>query len=70
MRPVRRRGLLIAAVSASAVAAAGTAVANEDLQQLVDDPANWAMPTGNYANTRYSELDQITAENAGELSPA
>ena len=67
---VFQRRLLVAAVSASAVAIGGSAGANEDLQKLVDDPANWAMPAGNYANTRYSELDEITAENAGDLSPA
>jgi len=69
MRSVHRKGLLIAAISASAVVA-GSAGANDELMELVADPANWAMPTGNYANTRYSELEEITAENAGELSPA
>jgi PQQ-dependent dehydrogenase (methanol/ethanol family) len=28
------------------------------------------MPTGNYANTRYSELKQITADNVGKLQAA
>ena len=46
------------------------ATANEDLVALVDDPANWAMPTGDYANTRYSELDQITRDNVGDLQVA
>ena len=31
------------------------------------DPKNWAIPTGDYANTRYSKLDQITAENVKDL---
>ncbi|MDH3193557.1 MAG: methanol/ethanol family PQQ-dependent dehydrogenase, partial [Acidimicrobiia bacterium] len=34
------------------------------------DAANWAMPTGNYANTRYSKLDQINASNAKNLQVA
>src|SRR3546814_3562352 len=28
------------------------------------------MPTGNYANWRYSELDEITKENVGDLQVA
>jgi PQQ-dependent dehydrogenase (methanol/ethanol family) len=47
-----------------------SAFANEELQKLADDPANWAMPTGDYANTRYSTLDQITKENVGDLRVA
>ena len=31
---------------------------------------NWLMPTGDYANRRYSELKQITAENVGKLQVA
>lgn len=48
----------------------GTAQANDDLIQLMDNPKNWAIQTGDYANTRYSELNQINASNASELSPA
>ena len=31
---------------------------------------NWSMPTGNYANQRYSALKQITADNVGKLQVA
>jgi lanthanide-dependent methanol dehydrogenase len=31
---------------------------------------DWPMPAKNYANTRYSELDQITPENVKNLKPA
>jgi len=41
--------------------------ANEELEKLASNPANWAMPTGDYANTRYSKLKQITAENVKNL---
>ncbi|MCV3242538.1 methanol/ethanol family PQQ-dependent dehydrogenase [Mesorhizobium sp. ZC-5] len=41
--------------------------ANDDLQKLASDPKNWAMPTGDYANTRYSNLDQITKDNVKDL---
>ena len=66
---VKKQDLLAVAI-ASATMAVGSASANEELMKLAEDPANWAMPTGDYANTRYSELDEITAENAGDLKPA
>ncbi len=46
------------------------AFANEDLQALIDDPTQWAIQTGDYKNQRYSELDQITRENVGDLQVA
>ena len=48
-------------------AAAGTALANDELTTLASDPKNWAMPTGDYANQRYSKLNQITKENVKDL---
>ncbi len=51
---------------------AGTGIpasANDELIKLQQDPKQWALPTGDYANTRYSKLAQITAENAGKLQP-
>ncbi len=53
-----------------ATAGIGVASANEDLQKLIDDPKNWAIQTGDYANHRYSELKQITAENVKNLKVA
>jgi lanthanide-dependent methanol dehydrogenase len=50
-----------------AAAAAGTALANDELTALASDPKNWAMPTGDYANQRYSKLNQITKENVKDL---
>ena len=46
--------------SAAAVLVAGTAYANEELIKMSQNPKDWAMPTGNYANHRYSQLNQIT----------
>jgi PQQ-dependent dehydrogenase (methanol/ethanol family) len=63
-------------LSALAVAAgvvlymAGLAVANEDLMKAMDNPSNWANPTGDYANQRYSKLDQINAGNVKDLKVA
>jgi PQQ-dependent dehydrogenase (methanol/ethanol family) len=48
----------------------GIASANSEVQQLTSDPNNWAIWGGNYAGQRYSELDQITAENVGSLQVA
>lgn len=62
---MRRVGL--AAVLFGTAALAWPAMANDGLQELIDDPNQWAIQTGDYANTRYSTLDQITAENVGDL---
>jgi TIR domain/PQQ enzyme repeat len=48
-------------------AAAGAANANDELIRMSQNPKRWVMPTGNYANQRYSTLRQITAENVGKL---
>jgi lanthanide-dependent methanol dehydrogenase len=46
------------------------AMANDELIKLSKDPNQWVMPTGDYANTRYSQLNQITKDNAKNLRPA
>jgi PQQ-dependent dehydrogenase (methanol/ethanol family) len=53
-----------------AALAASSAGGNEQLQKMSQNPKDWVMPTGNYANTRYSELKQITAANVGKLQAA
>ncbi len=58
--PLTAAGFLTAAV-------AGTALANDELMTLASDAKNWAMPTGDYANQRYSKLNQITKENVKDL---
>ncbi|HYZ61955.1 MAG TPA: methanol/ethanol family PQQ-dependent dehydrogenase [Acetobacteraceae bacterium] len=45
------------------------ASANDELLKLQQDANQWVMPTGNYANTRFSGLDQINASNAAKLHP-
>ena len=37
--------------------------------KLSADPNQWVMPTGDYANRRYSTLDQINASNVKNLHP-
>jgi len=46
------------------------ATANEELLTMQGNSSNWAMPTGNYANHRYSELAQINKSNVGNLQVA
>jgi len=66
-----KRVLSALAVAAGAVLyMAGLAVANEDLMKAMDNPSNWANPTGDYANQRYSKLDQINAGNVKDLKVA
>jgi PQQ-dependent dehydrogenase (methanol/ethanol family) len=51
----------------SVLAGIAPASANEDLQKLIQDPNQWVIQTGDYANTRFSKLDQINASNVNKL---
>jgi lanthanide-dependent methanol dehydrogenase len=64
------RFLVSNCLSAAAVFAASASYANEELIKLSQDAKQWVMPAGNYANTRYSALRQITADNVGKLQVA
>ena len=44
--------------------------ANESVMEATGNASNWAMQAGNYANTRYSALDQINKDNVGNLQVA
>jgi PQQ-dependent dehydrogenase (methanol/ethanol family) len=59
-----------ALASSLLVGIGGTASANDKLQELQGDAAQWVMPTGNYANQRYSTLDKINKDNVGDMVPA
>jgi PQQ-dependent dehydrogenase (methanol/ethanol family) len=48
---------------------AGAADANDELIKLSKDPNQWVMPAGDYANTRYSTLNQINKDNVKNLRP-
>jgi len=65
-----RNLLLTTCLGAVAAFAAGAANANEELIKMSQNPKDWVMPTGNYANQRYSQLKQITADNVGKLQVA
>jgi PQQ-dependent dehydrogenase (methanol/ethanol family) len=64
MRVLRKTALAAALL---ACASAYGAWANDELMNLASDAKNWAMPTGDYANTRYSKLDQINKDNVKNL---
>ncbi|SIS49635.1 methanol/ethanol family PQQ-dependent dehydrogenase [Paracoccus saliphilus] len=46
------------------------AYANESVTTEAGDTGQWAIQTGDYANTRYSELDQINKDNVGDMRVA
>ncbi|MBW8282442.1 MAG: methanol/ethanol family PQQ-dependent dehydrogenase [Rhizobium sp.] len=53
-----------------AMGGAQLAYANPELQKIIDDPNQWAIQTGDYANQRYSKLDQINKDNVGKMQVA
>ena len=65
-----RKHLLTTCVGAVAAFCAGSANANDELIKMSQNPKDWVMSTGDYANTRYSKLRQINSENVGNLHPA
>lgn len=54
----------------AAVLFSETAIANEELTKLSANPSNWAMQAGNFANHRYSELNQVNKGNVKKLKVA
>jgi len=65
-----RKVLSAACLGAMATFAVGVAYANEELSKMAQNPKDWVMPAGDYANTRYSKLNQINASNVGKLQVA
>jgi len=59
--------VLVAGVFTLSCAAAR---ADADLDQKIQDSADWAAQAGDYANHRYSQLKQINAGNVGKLQVA
>ncbi|MBA8903210.1 MULTISPECIES: lanthanide-dependent methanol dehydrogenase XoxF5 [unclassified Phyllobacterium] len=60
---------LLASFSLS-LSLAGGALANDDLQALISNSKDWAIQTGDYANTRYSKLNKINKDNVKNLQVA
>jgi PQQ-dependent dehydrogenase (methanol/ethanol family) len=55
--------------TALALSVSGLAFAS-DLPGLINNPNNWAHPSGNFALQRYSSLKQINATNVGSMKVA
>jgi PQQ-dependent dehydrogenase (methanol/ethanol family) len=62
--------VLFACLGAVTALAGSAANANDELIKMQQNPKDWVMPAGNYANQRYSELKQIAAANVGKLQVA
>src|SRR5207249_5202699 len=58
------------ALTAALVWLPGAAKANDELIKMQQNPNDWVMPSGDYANQRYSKLDQINASNVKHLQVA
>ena len=65
-----RKVLATACMTAVVALYAGSVSANEELAGLMKDPKNWAAQAGDFANTRYSALSQITKDNVKDLKVA
>ena len=65
-----RKVLLATCLGSLAALTAGAAIANDELIKMSQNPKDWVQPAGDYANTRYSKLNQITAANVGKLQVA
>lgn len=64
------RKFLATALLGAAALYAWPASANDGLVSIIKDPKQWGIQTGDYANTRYSKLDQINANNVGKIQVA
>ena len=62
-----RRLLLAAAFGALLTADVSAQVSPDSLRRTADEPQNWLTYSGDYFSQRFSELDQITPANVGDL---
>jgi PQQ-dependent dehydrogenase (methanol/ethanol family) len=60
----------LAAVAVATILFSAGLSANDELLKMQEDANQWVMWGGNYAGTRYSELNEINASNAAELQVA
>ncbi|HTO83355.1 MAG TPA: PQQ-binding-like beta-propeller repeat protein, partial [Methylomirabilota bacterium] len=67
LRPIHA---VATAVLALAVSLPAAAMVNDPLLKMQDNAKDWVMPSGNYANWRYSTLKQVTKENVKNLQVA
>ena len=67
METARRMVLAGMLVGALAAGASAQDVSFERLRQAAQAPADWLTYSGSYFSQRYSELDQVTSANVGDL---
>jgi len=65
-----QRSILVGVAALAATAVSVTAMADPDLEKRMADPNQWASQAGDYANHRWSDLNQINASNVGKLQVA
>jgi PQQ-dependent dehydrogenase (methanol/ethanol family) len=61
---------LLTLIAFMSIGGAQVALANSELQKHIDDPNQWAIQTGDYANQRFSKLDKINKDNVSKLQVA
>lgn len=69
-KPASARRWLLAAALVTFASGSVIAAQAQSLEEMAQNPDHWVMPSGNYANWRYSKLDQINVNNAKDLQPA
>ncbi len=69
-KPGRTQRWLLSATLAVCASGGLIAAQAQSLEAMSQDANQWVMPAGNYANWRYSTLDQINTNNAKDLQPA
>jgi PQQ-dependent dehydrogenase (methanol/ethanol family) len=67
MLVLTRATQILTAATFLSIGASGVAFANEELAKMSQNPKDWVMQTGDYANHRYSPLKQITKDNVKNL---
>ena len=70
MNRFNRISLGLALSAGAAAVAMAPALANDSVLEITKDPKQQALQTVDYANTRYSKLDQINAKNVKKLQVA
>ena len=65
-----RRFWIVTALAAGSALFGAHANANDSVMKLTQDPNQWVLQTGDYANTRFSKLKQINTDNVNKLQVA
>jgi len=65
-----KRAFTVTAVAACSAFFGAPAMANDNVLKLTQDPNQWVLQTGDYANTRFSKLKQINSDNVGKMQVA